>query len=68
MSKITVYQYRVVDTNRVEPRTARRWGTRQAIMALKHADIIEQSATRVELTALNESGFTELDFDPRSGA
>jgi hypothetical protein len=66
MSKVTVYQYIVLDTNLVEPRKARRWGTREAIDSLKHAQIIEDSATLVDAVALNDGGFTKLDFDPRS--
>jgi hypothetical protein len=48
MSKVTVYQYMVVNTNRGEPRKARRWGTREAIDRLKHAQLLEDSATLVD--------------------
>jgi hypothetical protein len=47
---------------------AGRWprGTREAIEALKDtAEIIESSGVLVDETALNRSGFTALDFDPR---
>jgi hypothetical protein len=68
MSKVTVYQYMYMflDNNRFEPRKARRWGTREAIDSLKHAQILEDSATLVDGSALNAGGFTEQDFDPRS--
>jgi hypothetical protein len=64
MGKVTIYQYMVLDTNRVELRKARRWGTRQAIERLKDADLIEGSAALVDAAVLNVGGFTELDFDP----
>jgi hypothetical protein len=66
MSKVTVYQYTVLDAKRIEPRKARRWGTREAIDRLKHAQILEDSAALVDAMVLNVGGFTELDFDPRS--
>jgi hypothetical protein len=64
MGKVTIYQYMVLDTNRVELRKARRWGTRQAIERLKDADLIEGSAALVDAAVLNVGGFTELDLDP----
>lgn len=64
MGTVTVYQYVVLDTNVVEPRKARRWGTREAIDSLKHADVIASSATLIDEAVLNEGGFTPLDFDP----
>jgi hypothetical protein len=64
MGKVTVYQYAVLDTNVLERRVARRWGTREAIERLKRADLIEDSAVLVDETILNEGGFTPLDFDP----
>ncbi len=65
---VTVYQYVVLDTNRVELRKARRWRTREAIDGLKDAaQTLEDSATMVDASALNDGGFTKLDFDPRSG-
>jgi hypothetical protein len=65
MSKVTIYQFKVLDTV-VEPRVARRWGTREAIASLGWADILENTATEVDDSALNPGGFTPLDFDPRS--
>ena len=67
MAKVTVYRYSVLDTDRVEPRIARRWGTRQAIDALNEigARVLEQTATEVEESALDDRGLTALDFDPR---
>jgi hypothetical protein len=35
MSKVTIYQYQMLNTNLGEPRKARRWGTREAIERLK---------------------------------
>jgi len=64
MGKVTIYQYQMLDTNRVELRTARRWGKREAINRLKDADIIGGSATLIDEAILNEGGFTPLDFDP----
>jgi hypothetical protein len=64
VGKVTIYQYMILDMNRVELRKARRWGTRQAIDRLKDADLIEGSAAVVDAAVLNVGGFTELDFDP----
>jgi hypothetical protein len=66
MRHVTVYQYMVLDTNRVELRKARRWGTREAIDGLKEAEIIGGSATLIDEAILNASGFTPVDFDPGS--
>jgi hypothetical protein len=55
----------VLDVNRIEPRTARRWGTREAIESLKVAKIVEGSAPLVEELILTND-FTELGLDPRS--
>ena len=48
----------VLDTNRIEPREARRWGTREAIDGLKDPQILEGSAALVDASALNDGGFT----------
>ena len=65
MGKVKVYQYKILETDTVERRKARRWGTREAIEALKDmAEIIESSGVLVDETAVNRSGFTALDFDP----
>jgi hypothetical protein len=66
MRQVTVYQYMVLDTNRVELRKARRWGTREAVDGLKDAQIIGGSATLIDEAILNASGFTPVDFDPGS--
>jgi hypothetical protein len=65
MSKVSIYQYTLPDPNRIEPRKARRWGTREAIERLKVAEIVEESATLVDEWVLTK-GFTPLGFDPRS--
>ena len=62
MSKVTIYRYKVVDTDRGKPRLARRWGTRAAIASLGWADILENTATevrqlRAERRRLHSSGF-----------
>src|SRR5580692_9026462 len=54
---------RELRAERIEPRKARRWGTREAIDRLKHAQILEDSAALVDAMVLNVGGFTELDFD-----
>jgi hypothetical protein len=67
MSKVTVYRYMVLDPIRVEMRTSRRWGTREAIVWLKDsAKILEDTAAEVDASAVDSTGFTELDFDPQS--
>ena len=40
MRQVTICQYMVLDTNRVELRKARRWGTREATDGLKEAETI----------------------------
>jgi hypothetical protein len=68
MTKVTIYQYMVLDYFRVEKRKSRRWGTREGIEALKDfAEIIEDTATEVDASAVDSMGFTTLDFDPHSG-
>jgi hypothetical protein len=48
MGKVTIYQYTTLDTDIIEPRKAKRWGTRESIDRLKHADLIEDSAILVD--------------------
>ena len=60
MSKITVYQYVMLDP--FQRRKARRWGTREE----QFAEILEETATEVDASAVDSLGFTQLDFDPRS--
>jgi hypothetical protein len=49
MSKVTIYQYQMLNTNLGEPRKARRWGTREAIEGLKgSAEIIEFAVALVD--------------------
>jgi hypothetical protein len=67
MSKVTVYQYKVLDTRRLEAGIARRWGTREAIARLRNAVILEETATRVDACLINMGGFTQFGFDPHSG-
>jgi hypothetical protein len=67
VNKVTVYQYIVVDPYRIERRRSRRWGTREGIESLKDfAEILESTAIEVDASAVDSSGFTALDFDPRS--
>jgi hypothetical protein len=67
MSKVTVYQYLVRDTYRVEMRKSRRWGTRDGIESFgEYAEILEFTAMVVDASAVDSLGFTQLDFDPRS--
>jgi hypothetical protein len=68
MSKVTIYQYQMLNTNLGEPRKARRWGTREGIASLKNfAEILEFNTAEVDASAVDSMGFTQLDFDPRSG-
>ena len=65
MTKVTVYQYIVVDAYRIERRMSRRWGTREGIESLKDfAEILESTAIEVDASAVDSSGFTQLDFNP----
>jgi hypothetical protein len=44
MTKVTVYQYLVVDSYRIERPKSRRWGTREGIESLKDfAEILEST-------------------------
>ena len=68
MSKVTVYQYMVLDPYRVQRRKSRRWGTRAGIEPLKDfAEILEDTAAQVDISSVDSLGFTKLDFDPHSG-
>ena len=65
MGKVKVYQFIVLDPNEIHRRKSTRWGTRDAIAALKgHGEIIEGSAVLVDETELNKSGLTAQNFDP----
>jgi hypothetical protein len=69
MSKVTVYQFMVLDPNGVERRKSRRWGTREGIQSRKdfaQIFILEGTAVEVNASAVDSMGFTKLDFDPRS--
>jgi hypothetical protein len=69
MSKVTVYQFMVLDRNGVERRTSRRWGTREGIQSRKdfaETVILEHTAREVDASAVDSLGFTKLDFDPYS--
>ena len=68
MTKVTVYQYLVVDSYRIERRKSRRWGTREGIESLKDfGEILESTAIEVDASAVDSSGFTQLDFNPTAG-
>jgi hypothetical protein len=68
MSKVTVYQYRVLNPNHVERRKSQRWGTREGIASFgDFVEIIEDTAVEVDASAVDSLGFTTLDFDPHSG-
>jgi hypothetical protein len=47
-------------------RKARRWATRKAINRHKSAEILEETATEVDASAVSSNGVTGLDFDPRA--
>ena len=64
----TIYQYMVLDPSRAERRRSRRWGTREGIASFKNfVEILEDTATEVDASAIDSMGFTALDFDPQSG-
>jgi hypothetical protein len=64
MSKVTIYQYLVVNDYRRQIRKAQRWGTREAIARLRNTLILEATATTVDDTEINIGGFTVFGFDP----
>ena len=65
MGKVTVYQYRILNSRRgFGMRKARRWATRKAINRHKSAEILEETATEVDASAVSSNGVTGLDFDP----
>jgi hypothetical protein len=67
MTKViaTVYQFLIIDPATMQRRKARTWGTRDAIKSLKHeAEILEDTATAIDASALRWNGFTDTDFDP----
>jgi hypothetical protein len=66
MSKVTVYQYMVLDTDRNERRESRRWGTREGIASFgDFVEILEDTAIEVDASAVDSLGFTTFDFDPQ---
>ena len=68
MNKVTVYQYTILDLRRVERRKSRRWGTREGIQSLIDlTEVLEDTGTEVDASAVDSVGFTTLDFDPHSG-
>jgi IS4 transposase len=68
MTRVMVYQYMVLDPERIEKRKSRRWGTREGIESLKDfAEILEFSTAEIDASAVDSMGFTQLDFDPSSG-
>jgi hypothetical protein len=67
MSKVTIYQFTVLDPDRAERRTSRRWGTREGIQSRKdfaQIRILEDTAKEVDASAVDSMGFTKLDFEP----
>jgi hypothetical protein len=67
MNKVTVYQYTILDLRRVERRKSRRWGTREGIQSLSDlTEVLEDTGTEVDASAVDSLGFTQLDFDPHS--
>jgi hypothetical protein len=68
MSKVTIYQYMVLDPNHAEWRKSQRWGTREGIESFgDFAEILEDTAVEVDASAVDSLGFTTLDFDPHFG-
>jgi hypothetical protein len=67
MSKVTIYQYVVVDDHQRQIRKAQRWGTREAIARLRRTLILKDTATTVDASVINIGGFTEFGFDPHPG-
>jgi hypothetical protein len=66
MSKVTVYQYMVLDTA-LQKQKSRRWGTREGIASFgDFIEILEDTAVEVDASAVDSLGFTKLDFDPYS--
>ena len=57
MSKVTVYQYTILDLKRVERRKSRRWGTREGIQSLSDlTEIIEGTGVEVDASAVDSLG------------
>ena len=66
MSKVTVYQYMVLDP--IQKRKSSRWGTREAIASFADfVEILEDTAVDVDASAVDLLGFITFDFDPHSG-
>jgi hypothetical protein len=68
MSKVTIYQYLIIDRRRGQVRKAPRWGTREAIERLRATVMLEDTATMVEESVINIGGFNRLLFDPHYDA
>jgi len=48
MEPVLVFQYRVYNSSNDQMRTARRWGTREAIEGIARGEIVESSGVYVD--------------------
>jgi hypothetical protein len=62
--KVTIYQFTVYDISQDEMRRSRRWGTREAIERIRSGSVLEETATEVEGSCLDDNGMTQRDFNP----
>jgi hypothetical protein len=63
-----IYQFSVYDISNDETRKARRWGTKEAIARIRVGILLEETATEVDASVLDENGMTSRDFDPHRRA
>lgn len=66
MSKVIIYQFRVYDPTNDEMTKSRRWGTREAIEKIAHGQVLDDTTTEVDESAIASDipGLTERDFNP----
>ena len=66
MSKITIYQFQVYSVINDNLQKSRRWGTRDAIERIAGGEILEDTATEVDESAIASdiTGLTIIDFNP----
>jgi hypothetical protein len=65
LATITLHQFAIYDINTDESLTSRRWGTAEAIAAVRGI-MIPGTATVVDSSINLEDGLTQRGFDPGS--
>ncbi len=64
--KVTIYRFRMYDMSSDEFRFSRRWGTREAIEAIRGAEVQLDTAVQVDASEISSDvpGLTNRGFNP----